>query len=102
MENHYEDKCSKLEIDYKQKYYEFKNKYLEILKKNVELEKELKKYKNQNNNNNNVSFNSNIIIILFMIKQMMKVIGYAIYVITNTKQKLKKDIIAMIVILMFV
>ena len=58
LENHYEDKCSKLEIDYKQKYYEFKNKYLEILKKNVELEKELKKYKNQNNNNNNVCFNS--------------------------------------------
>lgn len=53
LENHYKEKCHNNKTDYKQKYYEYKNKYLDLLKKNIELENELKTYKSKNKNQNN-------------------------------------------------
>lgn len=57
LEDHYEEKCPNLKIDYKLKYLEYKNKCMDLLKKNLELENQLNKYRNQNNINNN-SFKS--------------------------------------------
>ena len=61
LENHYNDKCPNIIIDYKQKYLEYKAKYLDAMKKNIELENELKQYKSNNaintNNINNIHNN---------------------------------------------
>ena len=71
LEVHYNEKCQKLEedkskneIDYKLKYLEYKNKYYDLLKINLELEKKLNEYKKNSNNlglsNSNI-MNNNII-----------------------------------------
>ena len=39
LEAHYSEKCPKIQIDFKQKYYEYKHKYEDLLKKYNELEK---------------------------------------------------------------
>ena len=73
LEVHYKEKCPKLEedkskneIDYKLKYLEYKNKYYDLLKINLELEKKLDEYKrnankmsNSNIMNSDISNNSN-------------------------------------------
>lgn len=57
LEEHYNDTCSKIQIDYKKKYLEYKNKYLNLLNKYKELENKLNGNKLRGNNNNN-NFNS--------------------------------------------
>ena len=65
LEVHYKEKCPKLEedkekneIDYKLKYLEYKNKYFDLLKINLELENKLNEYKtNANNISNSMSMN---------------------------------------------
>ena len=57
LEKHYNDKCPKLNVDYKSKYIEYKNKYDILLKKYNELEKQFNEYKS---NKDNSSANSGV------------------------------------------
>ena len=54
LEEHYNEKCPNIKVDYKEKYLEYKKKYEDLLKKYTELE-----INNKNNINNNDKNNNN-------------------------------------------
>ena len=61
LENHYEENCPNIIKDYKQKYFELQKKYLDILKKNKELEFQLNKNNHLNNNTFKSIYHSDIL-----------------------------------------